>query len=111
MNRIIGLFFLLFISFIFCSNNTPSPKNNSTINQSEIVHDTVFIHNTIYNNEFCNDFLFDLTQLVGDGKMNEEYIQSVKRIFSVADIIIPGHGRVIDRSILEGLKKIVKSRS
>jgi glyoxylase-like metal-dependent hydrolase (beta-lactamase superfamily II) len=43
--------------------------------------------------------------------MNEEYIQSVKRIFSVADNIIPGHGRLIDRSIIKELKKIIESRS
>jgi hypothetical protein len=75
MKRIIGLFFLLSISIIFCNNNTPTPRNNSNIEQNKVVHDTIIIHDTIYNNEFCNDFLFDLTQLVSNGKMNKEYIR------------------------------------
>jgi glyoxylase-like metal-dependent hydrolase (beta-lactamase superfamily II) len=39
--------------------------------------------------------------------MNKEYVKSVKHIFSVADIIVPGHGRVIRGSLFKELKKIV----
>ena len=35
--------------------------------------------------------------------VNDDYIRSVKRIFEVADIIIPGHGRVIQGEVFDQL--------
>ena len=37
----------------------------------------------------------------------EAYIKSAKTIFSIADIIIPGHGRIIEGDLLKELKGIV----
>lgn len=42
--------------------------------------------------------------------MNEEYVLSVKRILDVADVVIPGHGRVIQGQLLEELKSVIASR-
>ena len=42
--------------------------------------------------------------------INEQYVKSVKLILSVADVIIPGHGRVINEKILEELKTIINLR-
>jgi glyoxylase-like metal-dependent hydrolase (beta-lactamase superfamily II) len=39
--------------------------------------------------------------------MNSKYVKSAKRILSVADVIIPGHGRVIQGEILEDLRTIM----
>ncbi len=37
----------------------------------------------------------------------EAYIKSAKKIFEIADVIIPGHGRVIEGNLLKELKGIV----
>lgn len=37
----------------------------------------------------------------------ENYVKSAKKIFSIADVIIPGHGRVIEGDLLKELKGIV----
>lgn len=42
--------------------------------------------------------------------MNEQYVESAKLILSVADVIIPGHGRVIHEQILKEIKMILKLR-
>ena len=42
--------------------------------------------------------------------MNDEYILNAKRILAVADVIIPGHGRIIQGELLRKLKTIIASR-
>jgi glyoxylase-like metal-dependent hydrolase (beta-lactamase superfamily II) len=42
--------------------------------------------------------------------MNDKYVKSARRILSVADVIIPGHGRVIRGEILEELRTILSLR-
>lgn len=36
------------------------------------------------------------------------YLKSLRKIFDMADVIIPGHGRVIEGKVLEELKKMVE---
>ena len=42
--------------------------------------------------------------------MNDEYILNAKRILAVAEVIIPGHGRIIQGELLKKLKTIIASR-
>ena len=42
--------------------------------------------------------------------MNDEYTMNAKRIIAVADVIIPGHGRIIQGELLEELRRIIASR-
>lgn len=39
----------------------------------------------------------------------EDYVQNSKKIFEIADVIIPGHGKVIEGEELEELRSIVQS--
>lgn len=41
---------------------------------------------------------------------NPEYVQSVKRIFAMADVIIPGHGPIIQGEVLCELHRILATR-
>lgn len=38
----------------------------------------------------------------------EKWLESMKKIFSIADIIIPGHGRVIEGAVKTELRKLVE---
>jgi glyoxylase-like metal-dependent hydrolase (beta-lactamase superfamily II) len=42
--------------------------------------------------------------------MNDKYVKSAKLILSIANVIIPGHGRVIQGEILEELRTIIGLR-
>jgi glyoxylase-like metal-dependent hydrolase (beta-lactamase superfamily II) len=42
--------------------------------------------------------------------MNDEYVKNAKRILAFADVIIPGHGRIIQEELLDELKRIIASR-
>ncbi|MBW2999725.1 MBL fold metallo-hydrolase [Candidatus Woesearchaeota archaeon] len=43
------------------------------------------------------------------GYKEKEKIESAKKLLDIADVIIPGHGRIIEGEILEELKQVVKS--
>ena len=52
-------------------------------------------------------------QIIRKGMYNdinnkEMVINSIKKIFSIADVIIPGHGRIIKGKNLEELKKKIE---
>lgn len=55
------------------------------------------------------DFLTD-KNLPWSSEDNKTFIQSMKKVFDIADVIIPGHGEIIEGERMEKLRKLLRKR-
>jgi glyoxylase-like metal-dependent hydrolase (beta-lactamase superfamily II) len=109
---------------IIHGNNVWSPRKTDTYNVIQIPgvtimktpghyqdHQSIFVEKdqayVIAGDAVREDIIRDKEKWQSS---NDEYKQSLKKIFEIADVIFPGHGRIIKGSLLKELRYTIYSR-